>query len=76
VHVVFVEAILFTHSLTCTVYFTFLLTFWCVCVAFVKILLKVGLKFKRSCIVMSSYFIRPSYRLPETNAVHTGRNIS
>ena len=77
VHVVFVEAVLFTHSLSCTVYtyFTLLLTF-CVCVAFVKILLRLGLKFKRNCVVMSSYCIRPSYRLSETNAIYTGRNIS
>lgn len=59
VHVVFVEAILFTYSLSCTVYFTLLLTF-CVCVAFVKILLKVWLKFKRSYIVICGYCIRPS----------------
>jgi len=77
VHVVFVEAVLFTHSLSCTVYtyFTLLLTF-CVRVAFVKILLRLGLKFKRNCVVMSSYCIRPSYRLSETNAIYTGRNIS
>jgi len=46
------------------------------CVAFVKILLKVYLKFKRSCIVMSSYCIRPSYRLPETNAIYTVKTLS